>query len=494
MLVARDGEDALLDEHEDWVRTVIGTALAEEVDRCGSNERLDFHRPAQGICALIHLWRRRQLVSDRDHLLRTVARQDHAAVIAITAARESINEVNPQLIKAAVRIAFTSCRWRWHPYEEDEATRDAYEKEKSGQDADAVAAEIAWLDGGPEPNWPDLPEETPSFSRQPRAILSPNGSRIELKRDDDSFRRSSREAVIRVDNQGLARWVSLLRGEGDALPSWYGEIVDVYALWSARLNGHGYSADAEVNQTPDAWNHQFYSLVASALMDATQDRFEWILQPIIELPDRSFCDVAETLIHAADVRYFNKPNRPSDRAFALRQRLVTRTLALNRWSWDRRRGDFGIDIETGPTIGMLLMNLHNSFSGTKSYLVPAVFDRVDPLLQTVRPMMRGGPTAFIALCTMNTLNVAPTARHLDFLLFAVETWLEVTNGDRAMWNELGIGRKIAEWFEAAAAEDPSLYRQVHPSRSRIDEILGRLVSLGVSEAHELELQIQAETR
>ncbi|WCR11092.1 hypothetical protein JHW45_01385 [Paracoccus stylophorae] len=63
-----------------------------------------------------------------------------------------------------------------------------------------------------------------------------------------------------------------------------------------------------------------------------------------------------------------------------------------------------------------------------------------------------------------------------------------------MWNELEIGRKITEWFEAAAAKDPSLYRQVHPSRSRIETILGRLVSLGVSEAHELELQIQAETR
>ncbi|WCR11093.1 hypothetical protein JHW45_01390 [Paracoccus stylophorae] len=30
-------------------------------------------------------------------------------------------------------------------------------------------------------------------------------------------------------------------------------------------------------------------------------------------------------------------------------------------------------------------------------------------------------TVFIALCTVNTLNMAPTARHLDLLLFAVET-------------------------------------------------------------------------
>ncbi|WRH61842.1 MAG: hypothetical protein RSE12_15925 [Fuscovulum sp.] len=492
MLVARDGDDALLDEHEDWVRTVIAAALAEDVDHYGSNERLDFNRSAQGICALIHLWRRRQLVSDRNELLRTVTRQDHAAAIAITAARECIHEVNPQLIKAALRIAFTSCRWRRHPYDEDKSTRQAYEKEKARQNNDAIAAEITWLDGGPEPDWPDLPEEKPSFSRQPLAVISPNGTRTELNRDDGSFRRRSKEAVTHVDSQGLAKWVSLIRGEGCALPSWYIEIVDTYALWSAKLIGHGFSADAEVSQTPDAWIDQFYSLVASALMDTPQDRFEWMLQPIIELPDRSFCDVTETLIHAADVTYFNEPDRPSDRAVALRQRLVTRTLALNRWSWDRRRGSLGIDIETGPTIGMLLMNFYNSFSGTKSYLVRGVFDRIDPLLQTVRPLMPGGPTAFIALCTMNTLNVAPTARHLDFLLFAVETWLEVTNGDGAMWNELGIGRKVAEWLKAAAVIDPSLYSQSHPSRSRIDTILGRLVSFGVSEAHELEVRIQTE--
>lgn len=494
MIVARDGDDVLLDEHEDWVRAVIAKALAEEVDRYSSNKMLDYHRPAQGICALIHLWHRRRRVEDRDHLLRTVARQDQAAVIAKAAAHESIKDADPRLIKAAVRIAFTCCRWRWHPHDEDVSAREAYEKEKEKRDAEAIAAEIAWLDGGPEPNWPELPEETPSFSRQPRAVLSPTGSWKEIEHEDDFFRGSSKTAAVGVDHQSLAQWLGLLNVEGAALPIWYEGIVDAYASWSARLNGHGYSADAKLNQTPDAWNHQFCTLVASALMDATQDRFELILRPIIELPDRSFCDVAETLIHAADVRYFNEPNRPSDRACALRQRLVTRTIALGRWSWDRRRGELGIDIETGPMIGMLLMNLHNSFSGTKTYLVPGVLDRVHPLLETVRPMMLGGPTAFIALCTMNTLNVAPTARHLDFLLFAVETWLDVTNGDRAMWNELGIGRKIAEWFEAAAADDPSLYRQAHPSRSRIDAILGRLVSLGVSEAHELELQIQAEAR
>ena len=491
MLVARDGEDVLLDEHEDWVRTVIATSLAKEVDPYASNEWLDYNRLAQGICALIHLWHRRRRVEDRDHLLRTVARQDQAAVIAMLAAHECIRDADPRLIKAAVRIAFTCCRSRWHPYDENASAQEAYEAEKAGKDADAVAAEIAWLDGGPEPIWPVLPEETPSFSRQPHAKFLPNGEHIDFKRDD-SWMGSSREAVVHVNDQKLSRWVRLLNVEGCARPDWYVEIVDSYALWSARMNGHRYSADAELFRPPYDWNNQFYALVSTALMDAAKERFSSLLQPIIELPDQPFCDVGKTIIHAADVHYFNEPNQSSDRACALRQKMVTRAIELDSWHWDHRRGELGIDLQTGPMIGTLLMNLYSAISETKTYLVPAVFDRVDPLLETLRPMMPGGPTAFIALCTMNTVNVAPTSRHLEFLLGAVETWLDVTNGNRSMWLEIDIGRKVAEWFLKAAINDPSLYDQSHSSRSRIDTILGRLVSLGVSETHELEVRIQTE--
>ncbi len=61
-----------------------------------------------------------------------------------------------------------------------------------------------------------------------------------------------------------------------------------------------------------------------------------------------------------------------------------------------------------------------------------------------------------------------------------------------MWHELAIGRKVAQWFESATKGDPSLYQRDHAQRVRIDAMLGRLVSLGVSEAHELELMIEAQ--
>jgi len=492
MLVARDGDDALLEEYEGWVRAVIGKALDEEVDPYSSSERLGFNRPALGLCALIHLWRWRRLTPDRDLLLRAAARNDRAAVPAVVAALASINETDPRLLKAVVRIAFSCCRWRWHPYDEEPEAQEAYVREKADQDQKAFAAEIAWLDGGPEPAWPTLIEERPSFSRPPRAILSQDGSRTEFERDDGPFKHRSEEASIHVDNQGLAKWLGLLNVDSSARPDWYGEIVDAYAAWSARLNGHGYSAEAELDRMPDDWNHHFYILVASAIMDATQERFDTLLKLIVELPDQSYCDVVDTLIHAADVRYFNEPSRPPDRACALRRQLVARTMVLNRWSRADRRGEHRIDLETGPPIAKLLMNLYNGLGSTNTYLVPAVFDRVDPLLETLRPMMPGGPTGFVALCTMNTLSVASTARHLDFLLFAVETWLEAADGDRSMWSDLAIGRRVAAWFITAAIGDPCLLHCDHPSRGRIDAALGRLVSLGVSEAHELELRIQAE--
>ncbi len=63
-------------------------------------------------------------------------------------------------------------------------------------------------------------------------------------------------------------------------------------------------------------------------MDAPEDRFESLLKPIVELPDRDFGDVAETIIHTADVRYFDELNCSSDRACALRQKLV-----VGRWEW-----------------------------------------------------------------------------------------------------------------------------------------------------------------
>jgi hypothetical protein len=122
--------------------------------------------------------------------------------------------------------------------------------------------------------------------------------------------------------------------------------------------------------------------------------------------------------------------------------------------------------------------------------VPAVADRLDPLLEPILRLMPGGPTSFLALCTMNMLMVAPRARHLSFLLAAVEAWFERLRSDTSVWGTLGVGRKVVAWFEAVVLEDPALMGPAHPQRVRIDRVLGQLVAVGIAEAHELEKQVE----
>jgi hypothetical protein len=493
LLAARDGDDALLAEQEQWIRAVVAVALEEDGDRPYSDfDMLAYNRPALGLSALLHLWRRGGNVADRDALLAAAARSDLALIPAIAGAPEAFHGADPRLLKAATRIGFTAARYRWHPWDEDETETQAYAERKAETDSAAVGAEIAWIDGDDEPDWPVLPPEKPTLRRRPRVFLS-DETRIAFETEAAEEEGDRDKASVHANSQALAHWLSLIARVTDQRPDWTDEIVDAYAGWTATLNGYGLPADAEADRSPDEWNHQFYLLAARPLLNAPPERYEVLLGPIEALPDQPFCDVATSLIHAADVLYFNDRDRPPERAVDLRRRLVARTRALDRWDWQARPGDHRIDHETGPVIATLLMNNRNPFASTETYLVPAVFDRIDPLLDPLAPLMPGGPVSFVALCTLNTLLTIPRARHLDFMLGAVEAWLDGPNADPTMWHALGLGNKLILWFNRAAIDDPALLLADHPSRTRIDAVLGRMVALGVSEAHTLEKKIEANT-
>lgn len=484
MLVARNGDDALLNEHEAWVRDVIILTLSQDGGKNrASPSALAYNPQALSVLALVHLWRRFGLNVDRDSLVRAAARDDRCAVSAFSAAAEIIAELDPRLLKSAARVALATSRWRYTPWNEDKKKLERYEVEKAVSDRLAIDAETAWLNGSSEPDWPAFPEETPIL-RQHTLIRDP---RLASAGEPEAAAHSRPEPLVstHVDCQAAALWLGLLLGHGPAR-DWHSEIVGVYATWTAKKNGFGYPIHVEVDRTPMEWNNEFYVLVASELMEAHEGRFNELLAQIEGLPNRSFGDVSEIVLHAADVIYFNDASRSHHRAVELRRRLVSRAAQLPHWNRDPRPGDLSVDRDTGGIVAKLLLNTHNPFGSTASYLVPAVFDRIDPLLDVLRPFMRGGPTALIALCTMNMLLVAPRVRHLDFLLYAAETWLQRLPDDTELWVDLGIGRRVVDWLTAATAEDSALLDGTHPMRNRIDTIVGKLVWLGVPGSYELE--------
>ena len=470
------------------MREVVTIALAEEADRySGSTENLRYNRPALATLALLHLWRRHRLKSDRDTLVAIATRRDQAGVPAFGAALQMITGTDIRLLKAGIRAAFAGYRWRWHPHDEDEAVQKAFEDEREAAVRAAVAAEIAWLDGGDEPGWPSFPDEKPIL-RTSRHIRIPGGKEElderlvgEVAEDGPS---------IHVESHAASRWLRLLNEPEGRAGGWADEIVAAYFGWTERINGGRLPSDVEVDRSPDKWNMQFYALFAKELLEAEPRRFDDLIEQVTNLPDKSFGDVAETLLHAADVLYFNDPSRPADRPVSLRTRMAARTMEMRSWRYNYAPGDLSIDYDTGGVVAKLFLNTHDPFNGTRSYLVPAVADRLDPLLEPLRPLLPGGPTSFVALCTMNLLLVAPRARHLDFLLTAVEAWFESLPTDGALWVTMGIGRKVVEWFEAAMIQEPGLLGPTHPYRMRIDHALGRLVAVGIADAHDLENRIQ----
>lgn len=489
LLAARDGDDALLGENEAWIRQTIAFALAETSNRDNAGKLLQFHRPAMAVLALVHLWARKGKAADRDALIELATRRDRAAVLAFDKAAALILRIEPRLLKAAMRAAYANMTWRWHDHDEDEALQRAFEEKRDATTAAAVAAEIVWLDGGAEPDWPQWPVEEPSIRRGSRIRVPVSGEDFDAGLADETAPRRPSE-VLHIDSSAAAKWLTIIRNALREGIDWVPQVMAAYGHWTDLINGLGLAADVETDREPAEWNAEFYILLAQHLLDTDQSTFEADVLRVTDLPDNAFGDVAPLVLQAADALYFNNAERAPGRPVALRTKFGARVMALRRWQFEREPGRASIDIESGDIVAKMFLNDYNPFSRTSSYLPPALFDRIDPLLESLRPLLPGGPTSFVALCTMNLLLVAPRARHLDFVLEAVETWFERTDAT-SMWLSVGIGGQVIKWFEAAIADDPSMLAPGHAARTRIDSVLGKLVDVGLAQAHELGLQVEA---
>lgn len=491
LLVVRDGDDTLLALHEKWIRQVIDIGLREEADRYGGSKLIQFNRPAMAALALIHLWIRKRSRADRDALIGLGIRRDRAAVPACAKAVTAILEVEPRLLKAVMRAAYSSLAWRWHDHREDKALQQAFEAERDVSAAAAVAAEIAWLDGAGEPKWPSWPEEPPVIRPGMRILVSGPVTPEEFDADAElEAAAATSRSAIHVDSRAAAQWLKVVGTAPKGSVGWVQEIVDIYGNWTSRINGLGRPVDDEIGNEPSDWNGEFYVLVGTRLLDAPQAVFEDDLKQITDLPDNAFCDIAPIVLQAADAGYFNSPMRAPSTLVDLRVKLTERLKALRRWEHVHDPGRSSVDLEIADVVAKTFFNIHNPFSRTYCYIPLVLIDRVDPLLAVIRPLMGGGPTAFVALCTMNLLLVAPRVRHLDFLLDAVEAWFGRTD-EASLWLATGIGGQVVKWFDAAISEDPTLLIPAHPSRDRIDGVLGNLVRIGVAEAHEMEQRVEA---
>jgi hypothetical protein len=294
-------------------------------------------------------------------------------------------------------------------------------------------------------------------------------------------------AVGQVRSQSAALWVRNLTRVSDAgEPEWLIGFVEAYAEWTAKANGLGFEPRAEIDSRVDEWNRAFYPLLASAFVRMEPEIAATEAARVVAVPDRSFFDIASEFIPAVDRLYFDRLGLEVDVAIRLRRLVAERLLHSVGWWRERDRSELSVERGIGPAIGVLFFNQYDSFQGAQCYLRAGGIDQVDPFLPQLTSLIEDGPVPFTALLTMNLLEVSSKPEHMRFFLSSALTWLRREPSNTLLWVDGGLGARLAKWMNSVTASELSLRSATHPLRTQMDDVLARLVQVGVPEAHRLE--------
>lgn len=480
MITVRDGADQLLDEHEGWVRGVFAKAFAANEHDVGSSMRdgIRFNSVAIATFGLIYLWLRRGREADRDALLDIAGRDAAEAAQGFGAGLEIVRDLDRRVIPAVLRCALAAQirpMHKWDDPEENKAAEYARYRERM---AKVIAAERAWLRGdAEEPTWSPFPPQAIYFKRGLR-IGGDEAPQPEVARapDNDELR-----------SQSAALWVrQLARGAGSGDLEWLTAFVMAYAEWTANANGAGLGPQTEINDRLSDWNAIFYRLLACSFVRLTPEDATTEVMRAIAVPDASFFDIAVELVRAIDDLYFNGLGLDLNLTLRLRSLVVERLLNAAGWQRERGRSELSVEMGIGPTIGVLFFNDYTPFSGARCYLRTKGIEQVDPFLPQLTRMIDDGPVPFTALLTMNLLEVSRKPEHTGFFLTSALTWLQRQPRNALLWVDGGLGARLAKWLESVTTSEASLRSAASPLRAQMDDVLARLVQVGVPEAHRVE--------
>jgi hypothetical protein len=481
-IAMRDGDTNLRAQHAEWARSTFSEALKAKEDpvhRFRSGLR---HNPiAVAFVGMVHALKHRTDSGDMLALLEVAASDDPAAahgfgVIAITLAA-----IDERLPRAVLRCAFVACvqvRRKWDLPEEEVA---AMSKRRRQQIQAAVNAELAWLaDERPEPEWPAFPFQP---VRRRRDIQLSGGR---MGQDTLVPQRSRPDKY--TDHQAAALWLRNTSGLFDVVERpWIREIVRTYATWTATANGAELEAYERVDNPPREWNEAYFDLLANCLPELTLPEISQLaLTPIRSLPDEAFFDVTTTFLRSVDGMYFSDPSLPEDVVISIRDALADRLMASGGWKRLGESRSDGIEIHIGPAIAVHFFNDHGFAQSAKCYLLPKGIDRLDSFLPVLQKLVESGPSLFVALVTLNLLEVSPRPAHLTFLVAAAKAWLGSYPDDGAFWVDNGIGSRVCAWIEKIRRQEAALLDTDKLVRIDVDRLLAALISVGVADARRLE--------
>lgn len=482
MIAMRDGDGELRARHEAWARGIFAQALQTKDDpvyrfRSG----LQYNPVAVAFVGMIHALKDCAAIGNVRALLEVATRDDPAAAHGFGAAATTLASIDERLPRAVLRCAFAACirpRREWDLPEEEVAARSERHRQ---QVRAAVDAELAWLaDERPEPEWSTFPSEAP---RSRRRLRLPGGRG---QQDTPAPQRSRPDEY--ADHQAAALWLGKAQSLVDIVKRpWLCEIARTYAAWTAAANGTGLDVHEEVANPPSEWNDAYFGLLAHCLPGLALPEIEQLALTLIGvLPDKAFFDVITRFLRSVDAVYFNDRGLQEPVAIRIRSVLANRMMASS--GWKRLGGSRSASIEwrIGPAIAVLFFNEYGFTQPTTCYVLPNGIDRLDSFLPVLEDLVERGPSLFVALVTLNLLEVSPRSAHLPFIVTAAKAWLRSYPDDSDFWVDHGIGRRVCVWIGEVRRQEPTLLDPNEAVRLDVDRLLAALISLGVADARRLE--------
>lgn len=482
MIAIRDGDADLCAQNEAWARTVFAQAMQTKEDPVHrSRSGLRFNPVAIALVGVIQLLKQHNDTRDVRTLLEEVARENPATAHGFCAAVTTLAAIDERLPRSVLRCAFTACikpGSKWDLSEKEIAARSKrYQKRVQA----AVNAELTWLaNDGPEPGWPTFIAE---------AVRLRNGLRVPGGQVQQATPASTRsQPNERVDCHAAALWLQGSRGVFDVVKRpWLRDIARAYCSWTAASNGAGLDAYEEIDYPPREWNGAFFDLLAHCLPGlAPAEIDELVLAPIISLPDRPFFDVISKFLQSVDAVYFNNGGMHENIAVSVRTALAQRLMSSRGWQRLGGTRSATIEMHLGPAVATMLFNNYLINQPPKCYLLPLGADRLDPFLPVLKMLAESGPSHFVAVMTLNLVEVVPKSSNLPFIVSAATAWLKSYPDDTYFWIDHDIGRRVCALVEGVWREEPALLDSKQMVRFDVDRLLAALISLGAMEARRLE--------
>jgi hypothetical protein len=158
-----------------------------------------------------------------------------------------------------------------------------------------------------------------------------------------------------------------------------------------------------------------------------------------------------------------------------------------------RRPSTSIEMHLGPAAGAVFFNSHEFGQPAAAYLYSKGIDRLGPFLPLLERLASDAPSPFVAIVTLNLLEVAPRTEHATLLVSAAKAWVIAFPDDTDFWINHGIGRRFSALIDTILINSNALF-EVHASlRPDVNAVLAAMVRVGVPEATRSEREIEAAT-